>query len=447
MAAAALRVALHDAVGHQLESAPALGRELELARPPPWPRPRGRAPAPAPAPALPVATIRSQICLRRRRAQTPIQPAQLGSHAPGEDQRQRDRAVQQVGAAGLAGALGRSRHVEHVVEQLEGQPDLLAEAPERDRPAQGDRRTARPAGRTPRTGSPSSAGSARGSAPGSRPSRQASARCISSPRASADEALGQRADRIRARRSRPARRRRARRAGRRWPWPPARPPSAKTVGRPRRRDARSSTSSCTSVAMCSSSTAAAAETSRPSPSFAQRKTSIGRSRLPPANSVPVGVPGQLGAVTSGHLGQPLLGALEQARELRSARGQHRAELGLRSCSRAHGPAVDGDDPAGGQDPAHLVQSRRRQPRRQLRGLWESGERSRAGRCRRRSRRPRGRAAGTARSNQSEKNHDSGGRSGVVISRITTRPPGLATRAISRDARGRGRRSCGRRSRP
>ena len=51
----------------------------------------------------------------------------------------------------------------------------------------GARRTARPAGRTPRTGWPSSAGSAPDSAPASRPDA-ASARCISSPRASALDA-------------------------------------------------------------------------------------------------------------------------------------------------------------------------------------------------------------------------------------------------------------------
>ena len=68
--------------------------------------------------------------------------------------------------------------------------------------------------------------------------------------------LGQRADRVRAPASTPARRTRARRAGPRSPSRRSRPPSAKTVGRPRRSGARSSTSSCTSVAMWSSSTAA-----------------------------------------------------------------------------------------------------------------------------------------------------------------------------------------------
>ena len=41
-----------------------------------------------------------------------------------------------------------------------------------------------------------------------------------------------------------------------------------------------------------------------------------------------------------------------------------------------------------------------------------------------------------RSNQTEKNHFSGGRCGVVISRIATLPPGRTTRAISPIARGR-----------
>ena len=46
------------------------------------------------------------------------------------------------------------------------------------------------------------------------------------------------------------------------------------------------------------------------------------------------------------------------------------------------------------------------------------------------------SSGTTRSNQSEKNVDSGGRCGVVISSTTTRPPGRTTRAISPSPRSR-----------
>ena len=48
-----------------------------------------------------------------------------------EDQRQRDGAVEQVRAARLAGSLRRARHVEHVVEQLESEPDPPGELAER----------------------------------------------------------------------------------------------------------------------------------------------------------------------------------------------------------------------------------------------------------------------------------------------------------------------------
>ena len=47
------------------------------------------------------------------------------------DQRQRHRAVEQVGAARLAGPLRRAADVEDVVEQLEGEPDAGAEAAQR----------------------------------------------------------------------------------------------------------------------------------------------------------------------------------------------------------------------------------------------------------------------------------------------------------------------------
>ena len=64
------------------------------------------------------------------------------------------------------------------------------------------------------------------------------------------------------------------------------PEVATTVGWPRRSGASSSTSSWTSVAMWTSSIAVAARTAASPPfSPAQSRTSIGRSRLPPAASV------------------------------------------------------------------------------------------------------------------------------------------------------------------
>ena len=70
----------------------------------------------------------------------------------------------------------------------------------------------------------------------------------------------------------------------------------------------------------------------------------------------------------------------------------------------------------------------------------------AGRSRRRRRAAPARAAGTIRSNQSEKNGFSTPR-GRVISRIASRPPGRSTRPQLAQARARGRRRSGSRSRP
>ena len=60
-----------------------------------------------------------------------IERRELRVTVTGEDQRQRHRAVQQVGAAWLAGQLGRTGHVEHVVEHLERHADPLAELRQR----------------------------------------------------------------------------------------------------------------------------------------------------------------------------------------------------------------------------------------------------------------------------------------------------------------------------
>ena len=64
---------------------------------------------------------------------------------------------------------------------------------------------------------------------------------------------------------------------------------------------------------------------------------------------------------------------------------------------------------------------------------EAPDRAAAGSCRRRCRRRRGRAAARRGRTTRGRSVDSGGRVGVVISRITTRPPGRTTRAISAQA--------------
>ena len=67
--------------------------------------------------------------VRRGAHRAQIKRGELGIALAREDQRQRDGAVEEVSPAGLAGAFRRSRDVEDVVEDLEGQPDRLAERP------------------------------------------------------------------------------------------------------------------------------------------------------------------------------------------------------------------------------------------------------------------------------------------------------------------------------
>ena len=64
--------------------------------------------------------------------------APRGDHVPhlavalgGQDQRQRDGAVQQVGAERLAGGVGIAVAVEHVVGDLEGEAERLGESSQR----------------------------------------------------------------------------------------------------------------------------------------------------------------------------------------------------------------------------------------------------------------------------------------------------------------------------
>ena len=128
---------------------------------------------------------------------------------------------------------------------------------------------------------------------------------------------------------RPARRTRARRAGRRWPSRPSgRRRRTRSAGRGAAR-APSSTSSCTSVAMWSSSTATPAATSRSSASpSAHRNTSTGRSRLPPAASVPPACRPSSSPWPSVTRASRSSVRSSRRGELRAARGEHRAELCL-----------------------------------------------------------------------------------------------------------------------
>ena len=60
-----------------------------------------------------------------------LQRGQLGIAVTRLDQRQRDRPIQQVGTLRLAGALGRTRDIQYVIEELKGEADLLTKGSQR----------------------------------------------------------------------------------------------------------------------------------------------------------------------------------------------------------------------------------------------------------------------------------------------------------------------------
>ena len=305
----------------------------------------------------PVAAIRSHS---RSACSGPLSEArsnvgELGVALAREDQRQRDGAVEQVGAARLAGALDRAGDVEHVVEQLEGQADPARERAERvgraRRAARG--RPARPAGRPPRTAPRSSA---RSGADSARPRRAPRRR----PRAAAARLRRAPSWRPRARaagsrrRCARARRTRARTAGRRSRSPASRPAAAATVGWPRRSWAPSITSSWTSVAECTSSTATAARTSlssprRPSPGppadSAASTTSSGRRRLPPASDRGGRVGGERRAGLGGDPLEVRLGADHPLAQAAAAAAHDRLDrLHVAPRSRRSAPSAGGCAP-------------------------------------------------------------------------------------------------------
>ena len=188
-------IALDDAVGDQLEQLALLAPRSAAPS-----RRRLAAATHLQRPAAHLARGRpcrdpSQTASARRRVEpAQVELGQRGVALAGEDQRQRHRAVEQVGAARLAGALRRAADVEHVVEQLEREADLARRRSGAARllaalPAQ-----ARRSRRRTRTGARSSAGSARGSARSPIDVSKASWRWASSPRASATEAAPSRAD-------------------------------------------------------------------------------------------------------------------------------------------------------------------------------------------------------------------------------------------------------------
>ena len=254
-AAAGSGVALDDAVGD--ESAPRAGAPGSSSRARSSPRPRSRAPARRASSSAPVAAMRSHSssAARRRASRAGRARARSGSRSRARMKRQRDGAVEQVGAAVLAGPLGRAADVEHVVEQLEGEPDAAPERAERRRASRVAALRARRAGRRPRTGARSSARSAqvaldadagvpgvRALAAARRGERASSRRTAPAPpprrrcgqlgeRAREQQVAGRDRRRAPGAGARPsarraaARRRRGRRRGRAWPCARARRPS------------------------------------------------------------------------------------------------------------------------------------------------------------------------------------------------------------------------------
>ena len=292
-----LSVALDDAVGDQLErDALALGSAGSAGL-------RRRRPARAPAPAPPRARRSRRSARTARAASSGVAHRRAGRAPRSHGSRSRARISGSVtvpssrsAPRGLPVRSGGPGDVEHVVEQLEGEPDPLAERAERGAVAAA--RTARPARRRPGTAPPSSAGSARGSARrDDRVARRRRAASARRPPARSSPARGSAPPRPSRR---PASSANARENSRSPVAVAAsRPPAATTVGRPRRSDEPSSTSSWTSVAAWTSSTAtAAAQRARRSQAAEPRRrghTSSGRSRLPPAAIVSPGVVGRASA--------------------------------------------------------------------------------------------------------------------------------------------------------
>ena len=130
LGASPLGVALDHAVGDQVQQSRLLAAGSSSAARPPSPPPRAPARTRGPPPARPwprSGRRRASASAARRDLAPQVERRQRRVALARQDQRQRDRAVEQVGAARLAGALDRARHVEHVVEDLERDADPAAE--------------------------------------------------------------------------------------------------------------------------------------------------------------------------------------------------------------------------------------------------------------------------------------------------------------------------------
>ena len=282
------------------------------------------------------------------------------------------------------------------------------------------------AGTPPRSACPSSARSARGTRRSSCPGRASAA--SASPRRAPGRARRRRASRPRGdRRSRRAPRTRTRRGSRRRPCAASAPKTDQAAGSPRRSRAPSTRSSCTSVAMCTSSTATPAATrrlarsageeaeQRPQPLAAGRQRLAGHSPRKPG---PRGDGAREPGLDLRHVG-------------RDARGRMRPARAAGSCSGSVA-GVQRDDRAGEQAEAHVAEAALAEQSRELPRQPGTASPTRAGTCtpsrraapcRAAARRGRTRARRTAAATPR----------GCVISRIASRPPGRSTRRSSRSA--------------
>ena len=125
--------------------------------------------------------------------------------------------------------------------------------------------------------------------------------------------------------------------------------------------------------------------------------------------------------------QPGLGRVED----RGHRRRHGGAVHLPDLQPRPDAGVDRDDPAGEQQPADPLEPGAVHHRRQAVGAGKPAP-TRAGSCRRRGRRRAARAAARCGRTRARRRSRAAAAAGWVISRMTSRPPGRSTRAISAD---------------
>ena len=337
-----------------------------------------------------------------------------------QDERQRDRAVEQVGAAVLAGALGGPGDVEDVVEQLEGEADAAAERAEHLGVAAALERAQLARGLEQPRGLEVAAlaGSARAVTPVS----HASARCSSSPRASADDA----SERTRTCVGAAVARQLGERLGEQQVAGGGRhqrgPRSAKTVGlaAPQRRgvedvvvDERRGVDELDRRGRAQQPLLVVAPRARRRGRRAAGAAACRRRRSSRPRGRPAPRRGRSPARAAASRAGPSARARARPRR-RSRRGRPRREPS------GDAAVVHGDDAARRSAPSGRRSARRRPARRRAPAGPGSAARRRAGTCRRRRSGP---AAGRRGRTTARRRSTAAACVGVVISSTTTLPPG------------------------